>query len=148
LILVVNKWDLSEETTQEDFLRQLRISFGFVIWVPVVFVSAKTGRNISEIIPIVKEIKERREQKIPTPKLNRILDDFCLTNRPKGTKNIFPKVYFITQTDTSPPTFSVATKNPEHVHFSWKRSLENELRRHFDFTGTPIKIEFKKNRDK
>lgn len=143
IILVVNKWDLVKDTEQDKFLRRLRREFNFMIWVPVIFVSAKTGRNISEINNLIKKVSENQRQMIATSKLNRILESYILENTPKGLGSYRPKMFFISQSGTVPPTFSITTKWHEFVHFSWRRAFENELRRHFDFTGTPIKIVFK-----
>jgi len=143
IIIVVNKWDLSEEITQEKYLRRLTRSFNFMIWVPVVFVSAKTGRNIEQITKIVDMVSENQRREIPTSKLNRILEDFALGNLPKGSGTYKPKVFFAAQTGTIPPEFTISAKYHQMIHFSWRRAFENELRRHFDFSGTPIKIIFK-----
>lgn len=143
IIILVNKWDLAEGITQEKYLARLRHYFSFMIWVPVVFVSAKTGRNITEITGVIKKVSENQRQEIPTSKLNRIIEDFILTNPPKGRGPFKPKVFFASQTDVVPPTFTISAKHHAIVHFSWRRALENELRRHFNFTGTPIKIVFK-----
>lgn len=143
IVILVNKWDLAEDITQEKYLAKLRHYFSFMIWVPVVFVSAKTGRNINEILAVVKKISKNQTTEIPTSKLNRIIEDFILTNPPKGRGPFKPKVFFASQTGIVPPTFAISAKHHAIVHFSWRRALENELRRHFDFTGTPIKIIFK-----
>lgn len=143
IVLLVNKWDLAEDITQEKFLSRLRSRFNFMMWVPTVFISAKTGRNISEIPKIVRKVAENQRQEIPTSKLNRILEDFILTNPPKGLGTYRPKMFFAAQKGTVPPTFEISAKHYAFVHFSWRRALENELRRHFDFTGTPVRIIFK-----
>jgi GTPase len=143
VIIVVNKWDLTEEVEQDKFLKRLRYFFNFMIWVPVIFVSAKTGRNIEELPRVIKRVSENQRNQIATSKLNRILEDFILDNHPKGLKNLKPKVYFVSQVGTVPPTFAINAKHYAFIHFSWRRAFENELRRHFDFTGTPIKIEFR-----
>lgn len=146
IILVVNKWDLVSEVTQEKFLARLRREFNFMMWVPAIFISAKTGRNVDEILNIVITVHKNQTQEVTTAKLNRILEDFALAHPPRGLKNFWPKVHFIVQTGTKPPTFTISAKYHNFVHFSWRRSIENEIRRHFDFTGTPIKIEFKENK--
>lgn len=143
IILVINKWDLVKETDQNEFLNRLRWEFNFMIWVPAIFVSAKTGRNIEEISKLIQKVAKNQKQEIATSKLNRILEDFILTNPPRGVKNMRPKMFFIAQTGNTPPTFTVTAKHHGFVHFAWRRALENELRRYFDFTGTPIKIEFR-----
>lgn len=144
IILVVNKWDLVDEITQEAFLNRLRNRFGFMLWVPTIFVSAKTGKNIEKIPEIVEMVSENQNRRIPTAKLNRLLEDFSLYNLPKGAKKLRPKLFYASQIETKPPTISITAKNSKVIHFSWRRAFENELRRHYDFTGTPVKIEFKR----
>jgi GTP-binding protein len=144
--LLINKWDLVKETDQNKYLSRLRREFNFMIWVPAIFVSAKTGRNVDEILALIKKIGENQRQQIATSKLSRILEDFILQNTPKGLGTFRPKLFFMTQVGYTPPTFKITAKHHAYVHFAWIRALENELRRHFDFTGTPIKIEFKENK--
>jgi GTP-binding protein len=148
IILVINKWDLNEKRTQEQYLSILRRRFSFMIWVPAVFVSAKTGRNIDQIVEQAKLISENQNRQINTSRLNRIIQDFVLDNPPRGAKKVKPKVYFVAQTGVLPPTFTITVKHHDAVHFSWKRAVENELRRHFDFTGTPIRVELKPKNEK
>lgn len=143
IILAINKWDLVKETQQDKYLARLRHHFNFMIWVPAIFVSAKTGRNIEQIMDLVKTVSENQRRQVNTSKLNRILEDFSLGNTPKGLGTYRPKLFFIAQTDTVPPTFTITAKHHAFIHFSWRRSFENELRRQFDFTGTPIKVVFK-----
>jgi GTP-binding protein len=143
IILVVNKWDLTDNLTQEKFLNRLRNRFSFMIWVPVIFVSATTGLNIDKIANVIEQVAENQNRRIPTSKLNRIVEDFSLDNLPKGARGLRPKIFFASQTGVVPPTFSVSAKHYDMIHFSWNRALANELRRQFDFTGTPIKIIFK-----
>lgn len=143
VILIVNKWDLVSNMTQEKFLNRLRDRFSFMIWVPAIFVSAKTGLNIEKIQGLIKTVSENQSRTIPTSKINRIVEDFSLSNLPKGSRGLRPKIFFAAQTGTKPPTFTLTAKHHQLIHFSWRRALSNELRRQFDFTGTPIKIIFK-----
>lgn len=146
IILVVNKWDLNEDTTQEKYLKNLTRTFNFMIWVPTIFVSAKTGKNIENIFEVVQTVSQNQRREVLTSQLNRILEDFTLTNLPKGRGTYKPKVFFAAQTGTIPPEFTISAKFHLMIHFSWKRAFENELRRHFDFSGTPIKIVLKGKR--
>jgi GTP-binding protein len=143
IILVVNKWDLVSNLTQEKFLNRLRNRFSFMLWVPTIFISAKTGLNVENIPEIINTVAENQKRQIPTSKLNRIVEDFALENLPKGSGGKRPKIFFAAQTGTVPPTFTLTAKHHDLIHFSWRRALINELRRQFDFTGTPIKIIFK-----
>lgn len=143
IVLVINKWDLVENLTQEKYLARLRREFNFMIWVPAIFVSAKTGKNIENVWEVVKTVSDNQRRQVPTSKLNRIVEDFVLNTPPLGMKNVKPKVFFVAQTDIIPPTFTLTARHHLFIHFSWRRALENELRRNFDFTGTPIKIVLK-----
>lgn len=144
IILVVNKWDLVKDVTQEKFLAKLQYRFNFMVWVPAIFISAKTGRNVEQIADLVKTVAANQTREISTSKLNRIIEDYNLDNPPSGLRGLHPKTYFAAQTGTKPPTITITAKHSEFIHFSYRRALENELRRNFDFAGTPIKINFKK----
>ncbi|MDD3678661.1 MAG: ribosome biogenesis GTPase Der [Patescibacteria group bacterium] len=146
VVLVINKWDLNPGVTQEKYLHRLRNRFSFMSWVPAIFVSAKNGLNIEKIPEIIRKVSENQKRKIPTSKLNRILEDFAIQNLPKGQKGLKPKVYFASQTNVIPPTVEISAKHHQFIHFSWRRAFINHLRETYDFTGTPIKIIFKSKR--
>lgn len=143
IILIINKWDLTSGITQEKFLHRLRTRFSFMTWVPAIFVSAETGLNIDKISELIEKVVINQNRRIPTAKLNRILEDFTIDNLPKGQKGLRPKVFFASQTGVVPPTFEISAKHFQFIHFSWRRALINRLRETYDFTGTPIKIIFK-----
>lgn len=145
LILVVNKWDAVEKETgtQEAITRRLMKEFGFAHWAPLVYTSATTGLNVTKLFQLAHEIHDRRQTTITTGPLNKLITDMTTKQPPAGLKNRRPKIKYATQTDTNPPTFTVFTSYADMVHFSYKRYLENGLREAYDFTGTPIKIEFR-----
>lgn len=145
LILVVNKWDLVEkdDKTQDRLSRRLARDFAFAPWAPLVFTSAETHLHIGELLRLAGEIHARQTTKLPTPKLNRLLGELLAKQPPAGRGRYQPKINYITQTGTLPPTFQVFTSHPEAIHFSYKRYLENGLRAAYDFIGTPIRLEFK-----
>ncbi|MCT4591955.1 MAG: ribosome biogenesis GTPase Der [Candidatus Gracilibacteria bacterium] len=148
VIIVVNKWDEDEggrfdatEDEKEDarkaFLRHLQSKFGFAKWASVVFVSAKTKKNVTKIFELAKNIYEERQKKIKTNILNQFLREAC-------SKYSFPiKITFVQQVDICPPKFLFYCNNPDDMHFSAKRYMENRLRDAFGFNGTPIVMEFK-----
>lgn len=144
LILAVNKMDLMEsgEEERDIFLNRLRYKFDFVPWAPVVFISAKTGKNISKVLDLATEIKANRSRRIETGKLNRWLEKTILKHMPTGTGRKLPKLFFISQIETNPPHFVIKVNKKDYFHFSYIRYLENQLRESFDFTGTAIKIAF------
>jgi GTP-binding protein len=145
LILVVNKLDLMESGEEErmKFLNYLKYKFDFIPWVPVVFVSAKTGKNVEKILDLSKEIEANRSKRIETGKLNSWLEKVVMKHMPTGTGKKIPKLFYMTQVETHPPHFVIFVNSEEYFHFSYIRYLENQLRDTFDFTGTAVKIEMK-----
>jgi GTP-binding protein len=145
LIIVVNKWDAVEknETTQDRLARKLSRDFQFDWWAPLIFASAETGLNITKLFDLTTEIVERRKQQLSTPKLNKLVEKMVASQPPAGAKGRLPKINYATQTGTEPPTFTFFCTYPDLIHFSYRRYLENGLRKEFDFTGTPIKLIFR-----
>ncbi len=148
LILIVNKWDAVEkdERTQARLLRKLQADFAFVPWAPVVFTSAVTGLHVTNIFKLALEIRERRRTKIATGPLNKTMEAMIGKHPPAGLKNRQPKLNYATQTGTEPPVFTLFGSHVEFLHFSYRRYLENGLREKYDFTGTPIRLEYKDKR--
>ncbi len=148
IILVANKWDAVEkdDQTQAQLGRRITHEFQFCHWAPLVFTSATTGRNVAKILELAAEINTRRQLKIPTTQLNRWLQAAAGTQPPAGLKNRQPKLRYATQTGTNPPTFTIFGSHTNFLHFSYRRYLENSLRQIYDFTGTPIQLDFKDNR--
>lgn len=137
IILAVNKSDIADG---EEALGKLASRCGFLPWAPVVFVSAKNKKNINKLLDLALEIKETRGLKIQTSKLNNFLQKAILKNFPTSTGLQKTKFFYGTQTDTNPPRFTFFFRNTKNLHFSYKRYLENELRKEFGFTGTPVVI--------
>ncbi|MBW3538029.1 ribosome biogenesis GTPase Der [Candidatus Parcubacteria bacterium] len=148
LILVVNKWDAvdKDDKTQARYLRRLQANFAFVPWAPVVFTSAATGLNVTRLFELATQIDQRRQTKIPTPALNKLIESLVLKQPPAGLKNRRPKINYAAQTGTNPPAFALFASHPEFIHFSYRRYLENGLRRAYDFAGTPVKLEYRDKR--
>jgi GTP-binding protein len=148
LILCVNKWDLIEKDdhTQNAFIARLQQLFAFCPWAPVVFTSATAGQNVTQLLELVSQIQQRRTQQFETPKLNDLLRQLVAKQPPAGVKNHQPKLNYITQVATEPPTFAIFGSHPDMIHFSYQRYLENGFRQAFDFTGTPLKLEFRDKR--
>ena len=148
LILVVNKWDAVEKETgtQERFTRQLVNDFAFVHWAPLLYTSATQGLNVTRLFELVRQITATRTQTIPTTALNKLVEKMVAKQPPAGLKNRRPKIKYVTQTGTNPPTFTFFSSYPEMIHFSYHRYLENGLREAYDFGGTPIKLEFRGKR--
>lgn len=143
LIIVVNKRDLFEDVDEEQkrFLRMMQYRMNFIPWAPVIFVSALKRKNIFQVLESAKHIQEERSRRIPDEKLKTFLETTIHSHPPtrSGKKIIFSRVF---QSRTRPPIFSFFCNLPDLLHFSYRRFLENELRRKFGFHGTGIKLEF------
>lgn len=142
MIIAVNKWDLpkKDSSSGKDFEAVIREEFSYLDYAPIVFVSAKTGKNIDQLPKMVKEVYENRNQRIQSSVLNDLLLEASRLVPAPMVKGKRLRVYYMTQVKTNPPTFVVFCNDPELMHFSYQRFLINQLRENFDFTGTPIKI--------
>lgn len=142
LVLVISKWDDVEKDpfTRDQLAKVVQHHFQFVPWAPLIFTSAVTGKNVTKLLEIAKEIYARRNQKIKTTVLNRLLSESLSAHPPAGLKNRHPKPRYLVQDDTSPPTFRLYGAHLEYLHWSWKRYLEKNLRTMTDLTGTPVKF--------
>ncbi len=154
VVIVVNKWDLADKgfghgfDTIEDFTRLARHKFEFLPFAPLIFVSSETGKNVQKVMDLILEIKEKREQRIPTAELNDFLSKILYKKPPVSVDRHQVNIKYGTQADINPPTFVFFANYPEKVHFSYKRYLENRIREKWDFAGTPIKIGFKGKKDR
>ncbi|WP_289933721.1 ribosome biogenesis GTPase Der [Lactobacillus delbrueckii] len=142
MIIAVNKWDLpkKDSSSGKDFEAVIREEFSYLDYAPIVFVSAKTGKNIEQLPKMVKEVYENKNQRIQSSVLNDLLLEASRLVPAPMVKGKRLRVYYMTQVKTNPPTFVVFCNDPELMHFSYQRFLINQLRENFDFTGTPIKI--------
>lgn len=142
MIIAVNKWDLpkKDSSSGKDFEAVIREEFSYLDYAPIVFVSAKTGKNIDQLPKMVKEVYENKNQRIQSSVLNDLLLEASRLVPAPMVKGKRLRVYYMTQVKTNPPTFVVFCNDPELMHFSYQRFLINRLRENFDFTGTPIKI--------
>lgn len=145
-VLVVNKWDAVErdEDTAKEYERKLRTLTSFMLYAPVVFVSALTGRRVSRLIQVVRECAMQHRRRVSTTDVNTLLQDALLRNPVPPEKGREVKIYYGAQVDTRPPQFVFWANHPEYVHFSYRRYLENTIRNAFGFEGTPIQVAFKK----
>jgi GTP-binding protein len=145
LVIAVNKLDLMEkgEEIRNLFLNQLHHKFEFIPWAPVVFISAKSGKNIDKVLELARDIHKNRQLRIETGKLNRWLEKIVLKHLPSGTGRKIPKLFYMTQVESSPPHFVIFVNKKSYFHFSYVRYLENQLRDAFGFEGSAIKIEFR-----
>lgn len=146
LVLVVSKWDSVEGKdafTRDALAPQIAHTFNFVPWASLIFTSSVTGQNVTKIFDLALQIEGRRHEEIKTRELNKVLQNCVRKHPPAGLKNTHPKFRYMVQTDVSPPWFVIYGSNFKHIHWSYKRYLEREMREEFDFTGTPIKFSFR-----
>lgn len=140
LIYVVNKWDLivKDHKTADQFAKKLKAELLFADYAPVLFVSAKTGQRVQKILELVNEVREEQRKKISTSALMELVLEATLVTPPPSEKGKRLKIGYVTQVSVQPPTFLFLVNEPELLHFSYKRFLENRLREVYAFVGTPI----------
>lgn len=149
LIIVVNKWDLIEkdDKTMNEYTEKIKSQLLFMSYAPIIFVSALTRQRVGKIIDIVKAVAETRSTRLPTSLVNEIVRDATLKNPPPADKGKRLKIYYASQVDVAPPTFALFVNDPELMHFSYLRYLENNIRKHFGFEGTTIRLVMKKKKE-
>lgn len=142
LIVVVNKWDLvkNREAAQRLFRENLQRSLSFAAYAPVTFLSALTGRRLESLYPLIDRTREEQNRRVTTALLNELIADAVTVNPPPTRKGRRLKIYYGTQPQVKPPTFVFFVNNPQLMHFSYLRYLENRLRAAFGFPGTPLKF--------
>lgn len=141
-VVVVNKWD-EKTMTKEEYTKIVQDKLSFMSYFKILFVSALTGKGLSEIMLAVDEVYENASRRISTGVLNDILHDAMLNFEPPTQKGKKCKILFATQPSTNPPKFVFFCKEPQFISFSYERYLENRLRERVDFSGTPIELVFK-----
>ncbi|MGB3330048.1 MAG: ribosome biogenesis GTPase Der [Thermomicrobiales bacterium] len=145
LVVVVNKWDLVEKDagTMDEYRARAAEQLDFIPYAPVVFISAKLGQRVGQVLDTALAIIEEREKRISTSALNKMLQEAVAKHQPPSRPGKWLKFYYATQADVAPPTFIIFCNDPKQIHFGYRRYLENELREQFGFTGTPIRISFR-----
>jgi GTP-binding protein len=141
-IIVVNKWDLIEKQTGtlEEYRRTVHEKLGFMLYAPVIFISALTGQRVDRIYGLIKHVADQAAMRISTGVLNDLLNEATAMVQPPSDKGKRLKIYYMTQSSVKPPSFVLFINNMELMHYSYERYLENQLRKSFGFEGTPIKF--------
>ena len=147
LIFVVNKWDKVKDTSINEFTKLMRAEFQFATYAPIVFLSALTKKRINTLMPEVVRVGNNIKNEVKTNVLNDVIYDSYQLNIPPSYKGKRLKIYFTSQTGIKPPKFTFRVNDKGLVHFSYERYFENKIRENFDFTGTPITLQFKNRRD-
>jgi GTP-binding protein len=143
-VIVVNKWDLARQHGLEQAQAEaaVRDRFKFLPGVPVLFTSALTGRGVEQVPAAVVAVWEQFDRRLTREELSRTVFDAIGKNPPPPQGTARPRIFKVTQSRTSPPTFIFTTRHPELIHFSYRRYLENQLRDAFGFAGSPIRMQF------
>lgn len=142
VMFVVNKWDAIEKDnhTMNNFTAQIRDNFMFLDYAPIAFVSAKTKQRVRGLFDSIRLISENHAKRIQSSVLNEVIEDAVARNATPTDKGKRLRIYYATQVSVKPPTFIVFVNDPELMHFSYERFLQNRLREAFGFEGTPIRL--------
>lgn len=143
VIIVVNKWDTipdRDQRTMTDFTNLIRHEFQYLSYAPIVFVSAKTKQRLFRLPEMIEEAYDHQHRRIQSAVLNDVLMDALAANPTPSSNGRRLRVYYATQVAVAPPTFVIFVNDPDLMHFSYARYLENRIRAAFDFTGTPIRL--------
>lgn len=148
-VFIVNKWDIVEkdDKTLQRFTETIRDHFLFMDYAPILFVSAATKQRLHKLLPLVEQVAEQHAMRIPTNVLNDIISDAVAVNPPPTDRGRRLRINYITQVAVKPPTLVLFVNEPELMHFSYERYLENRIRTAFPFEGTPLRILTRKKND-
>jgi GTPase len=148
IVVVVNKWDAVEkdDESMNVFTRHVRDQLNFLAYVPLLFISAKTGQRLDQVLPLALRVQEERLARLTTSQLNKIMQTAQDLHSPSSATGRTLKIYYGTQVRSDPPTFLLYVNDPKLAHFSYVRYLENTIRKEYPFTGTPIRLVMKARR--
>jgi GTPase len=149
-ILVFNKWDLVEkdDKTLHKYEKKVRAELLFLQYAPMIFISATTRKRVAKILEIIDFVAEQQNFRATTSALNEVLQDAVRTTPIPSKKGKRGKILYATQTNVKPPTFVFFVNDPDLIHFTYERYLENKIREAFGFEGTPIWLKLKKREEK
>jgi GTP-binding protein len=142
VVVVINKWDLIDKDTHTmvEFTKFIRYELNFMDYVPILFVSAKTGKRVDQVLPLALQVQEERLLRLPTSQVNRIVQNAQDKHPAPSKAGKHFKIYYGSQVRNDPPTFLLHVNNPQLTHFTYLRYIENQIREQAPFMGTPIKI--------
>lgn len=142
IIIAVNKWDTikKDSKTYLEFEKEIRDHFAYLLYAPLLFISAKTKQRVGELMDVAQFVAEQQSRRIPTAELNRVIEEAVLRQSPPSYKDKRLKIKYATQVGVKPPTFALFVNDPTLMHFSYERYLENQIRAAFGFEGTPIRF--------
>jgi GTP-binding protein len=148
-VVAVNKWDLIEKDTFtiNDYTEHIRQELNFMDYVPMIFISALTGKRVDQVLPLALRVQEERLVRLTTSQINRIIQRAQDMHPAPSKTGKALRIYYGTQVRSDPPTFMMYVNNPELAHFSYLRYIENQFRKDYPFIGTPIRLVLKKRRE-
>lgn len=150
-IIVVNKWDAvadKETNTMRDQEQKVRAGLSYMLYAPVIFLSALTGSRLDKLFPMIQSVYAQNSSRITTGALNSLLADATSRVQPPTDKGRRLKIYYMTQAGTKPPHFVIFCNDARLFHFSYQRYLENQIREVFGLQGTPVRITIRQKGDK
>ena len=149
-IIVVNKWDVVEKDTHtmDKMTEEIRRDLSYMLYAPVLFISAKTGQRVDRLFELINYVNEQSALRVTTGMLNNVLEDATARVQPPSDKGRRLKIYYMTQTGVKPPHFVIFCNDARLFHFSYQRYLENQIRAVFGLEGTPIRITIRQRGDK
>jgi GTP-binding protein len=149
-VVLVNKWDtvVKDTYTMDEYTRVVRQQLNFMDYVPLLFISAKTGQRVNQVLPLALRVQEERLARITTGMLNKILRNAMDAHPAPTHAGRELKIYYASQVRTNPPTFLLHVNDTKLFHFSYQRYLENQFRLAYGFVGTPIKLIARSHREK
>ncbi len=142
IIIVVNKWDLVEKDSKTTlrYTEAIRSELAFMQYAPVLFISALTKQRVHRVSELIKFVADQHAMRIATSVINQVIEDAVAINPPPSERGRRLKIFYVTQAGVKPPTFVLFVNDPEIMHFSYLRYLENKLREAFGFEGTPLNL--------
>jgi len=146
MVVALNKSDLLDKTAFAKAEESAREKLSFAPFVPVVRISAKTGRGLGELFKTIDAVRDAFYRRIGTGELNRFFEGVLELKPPPTMGGRAPRLYYVTQAEVAPPTFIVMTNAPDSIHFSYRRFVMNQLRKHFGFEGVPVRVHYKARR--
>lgn len=146
MVIALNKYDLLDAKERKAAERKAHEVLSFATWAPICGISAHTGKGLPRLLNTVRDVTKNHTRRIGTAELNRFFDEVLSRHPPPTQSGRAVRLYYVTQAGTRPPAFVISANHPELVHFSYTRYVQNEIRDHFGFTGTPLRIRYKRHR--
>jgi GTP-binding protein len=148
MIVVLNKSDLLTREQIDQAITRTREVLNFAKYAPVFVISALSGRGTSKLLGEVERVMESFRRRVSTAELNRFFEQVLAHHPPPPQSGRSVRLYYVTQAQVEPPTFVAVTNHPDDIHFSYKRYVQNQIAKRFDFVGTPVRVLYRKKKNK